>query len=134
MPTYSRSLSLAVDQDTAYAYLSQAENLPTYFPRITDVTPKGGNQVDTTAVIEPEGQPEQQVRGTATFTADDESRTVEWSSPGPNNYHGELDFDSEGGSGCTVRLTLHTDSGHPGIEEAIEETLETIKRTLGADV
>ena len=27
MPTYSRSLSLAVDQDTAYAYLSQAENL-----------------------------------------------------------------------------------------------------------
>ncbi len=67
MPSYSRTTTIAVDQDTAYAYLSKAENLPEYFPRITKVTTRGGDEVETTAVIEPPGEEKRTVHGTAWF-------------------------------------------------------------------
>jgi carbon monoxide dehydrogenase subunit G len=131
MPSYSRTTKIAVDQDTAYAYLSDPENLPEYFPQITKVTPKsGGNEVETTAVIEPPGQEKRTEHGTAWFESDDDSRKVTWGSEGSNDYHGELDFDEDGDSGCTVTLTLSTESDHPGIEESIDETLRTISSTL----
>ncbi len=134
MPSYSRTTTIAVDQDTAYAYLSKAENLPEYFPRITKVTTRGGDEVETTAVIEPPGEEKQTVHGTAWFTADDGERKVAWGSEGSNDYHGELDFDPDGDASCTVRLTLHSESDHPGIEESIDETLKTISSTLTESV
>lgn len=133
MPSYTRSTTLDVDEDTAYAYLSDPENLPEYFPRITKVNPKsGGDEVETTAVIEPPGEQKQTVEGTAWFRADDDAHKVEWGSEGSSHYHGELDFDPAGGGDArsTVKLTIHSDSGHPGIEESIDETLQTIAQKL----
>ena len=130
MPSYTRSTKIAVDEDTAYAYLSKAENLPEYFPRITEVNKKSGDEVETTAVIDPPGEPEQKVHGTAWFKTDDEAHTVEWGSEGSNHYHGELDFDPDGEGASTVRLTLSTESDHPGIEDSIDETLATISKKL----
>lgn len=130
MPSYTRRTTIDVDQDTAYAYLSKAENLPEYFPRITEVTRTTGDEVETTAVIAPPGEAEQKVHGTAWFKADDDTRKVEWGSEGSNLYHGELDFDAAGDAATSVRLTLTTESGHPGIEESIDETLATISDKL----
>lgn len=130
MPSYTRTTKIDVDEDTAYAYLSKAENLPEYFPRITEVNKKSGDEVETTAVIDPPGEPEQKVHGTAWFKTDDEAHTVEWGSEGSNHYHGELDFDPDGEGASTVRLTLSTESDHPGIEDSIDETLATISKKL----
>ena len=130
MPSYTRTTKIDVDEDTAYAYLSKAENLPEYFPRITEVNKKSGDEVETTAVIDPPGEPEQKVHGTAWFKTDDEAHTVEWGSEGSNHYHGELDFDPDGEGASTVRLTLSTESDHPGIDESIDETLATISKKL----
>ncbi len=130
MPSYTRTTKIDVDEDTAYAYLSKAENLPEYFPRITEVNKKSGDEVETTAVIEPPGEPEQKVHGTAWFKTDDDAHKVEWGSEGANHYHGELDFDPDGDAASTLRLTLSTESDHPGIEESIDETLATISKKL----
>ncbi|MDN5768767.1 MAG: SRPBCC family protein [Humibacillus sp.] len=132
MPSYTRTTKIDVDEDTAYAYLSKAENLPEYFPRITEVNKKSGDEVETTAVIEPPGEPEQKVHGTAWFKTDDDAHKVEWGSEGSNHYHGELDFDPNGDAASTLRLTLSTESDHPGIEESIDETLATISKKLTA--
>lgn len=132
MPSYTRTTKIDVDEDTAYAYLSKAENLPEYFPRITEVNKKSGDEVETTAVIDPPGEPEQTVHGTAWFKTDDEAHKVEWGSEGENHYHGELDFDPDGDAASTLRLTLSTESDHPGIEESIDETLATISKKLAA--
>lgn len=133
MPSYTRATKLAVDEDTAYAYLSQAENLPEYFPRITKVNATNGDEVETTAVIDPPGEPEQEVHGTAWFKTDDDAHTVQWGSEGSNHYHGELDFDPDGDSASTLRLTLSTESDHDGIEASIDETLATISKKLSGD-
>jgi carbon monoxide dehydrogenase subunit G len=129
VPTYSREIQVSVDAPAAYAYLSDVQNLPSYFPMITEAKQQGSDEVATTAVIEPPGEERQTVHGTAWFKHDDEAKRVTWGSEGPNDYHGEIDVD--GGDGAsTVRFTLHTESGHPGIDESIDDTLGSIKSHL----
>ncbi|MEO8830455.1 hypothetical protein [Lapillicoccus sp.] len=130
MPTYTRETRLPVTEDVAYAYLSKASNLPTYFPRITKARQTDGDAVETTAVIDPPGEAEQTVRGTAWFHTDESSKKVTWGAEGPHDYHGELDFDSDGDQACTLTFTLHTESDHPGIDGSIDETLDTIRHRL----
>jgi carbon monoxide dehydrogenase subunit G len=130
VPTYSRDTEVAADDQAAYAYLSDVQNLPSYFPMITRAEETSGDEVETTAVIEPPGEEKHTVQGTAWFRHDDAARKVTWGSEGPNDYHGEIDVDAAGDGASVVRFTLHTESGHPGIEESIDETLATIKRTL----
>jgi carbon monoxide dehydrogenase subunit G len=130
VPTYTRETPVGVDDKAAYAYLSDVQNLPTYFPMITRAERTSGDEVETTAVIEPPGEEKHTVKGTAWFKQDDAARKVTWGSEGPNDYHGEIDVDADGDAASVVRFTLHTESGHPGIEESIDETLATIKATL----
>ena len=53
MPTYSRETSVAVPASAAYAYLSEVGNLPEYFPMMTGARTTSGDEVETTAVIQP---------------------------------------------------------------------------------
>ncbi len=133
MPTYTRETRVGIDEKAAYAYLSDVQNLPSYFPRITEAKEKAGDEVETTAVIEPPGEDKQTVHGTAWFKHDDAAKAISWGSEGPNDYHGEIDVDADGDAASVVRFTLHTESGHPGIEESIDETLATIKGRLEGD-
>lgn len=130
MPTYTRETRVGVEAQAAYAYLSDVQNLPAYFPRITEAKATSGDEVETTAVIEPPGEDKQTVHGTAWFKQDDAGQAISWGSEGPNDYHGEIDVDEDGSDRSVVRFTLHTESGHPGIEESIDETLATIRTTL----
>jgi len=130
VPTYSRETRVSVDEKAAYAYLSDVQNLPSYFPMITEAKETSGDEVETTAVIEPPGEEKHTVHGTAWFKHDDGAKKVTWGSEGPNDYHGEIDVDADGDGASTVRFTLHTESGHPGVEESIDETLATIQRQL----
>lgn len=133
MPTYSRETHLDIDEATAYAYLSDVTNLPTYFPQMTSARPTSGDEVETSAVVEQPGQEPRTEHGTAWFKADDSAKKVSWGSEGTNDYHGELDFDDDGESACTVRLSLHTEHDYPGIEDSIDETLQSIKSRLLED-
>jgi carbon monoxide dehydrogenase subunit G len=130
VPTYTRETHVGVDDEAAYAYLSDVQNLPSYFPMITRAEETSGDEVETTAVIEPPGEDRQTVHGTAWFKHDDTTKALSWGSEGPSDYHGEIGVDADGVAGSVVRFTLHTESGHPGIEESIDETLATIKATL----
>ena len=133
MTTYSRETSLPVDEKTAYAYLSDVNNLPDYFPMITEATQEG-DEVSTTAVIAPPGEAKHTVHGTAWFKHDDDAKKITWGSEGPNDYHGELDVDAAGENASTVRFTLHTRNEQDGIEDSIDETLATIAKKLSEKV
>lgn len=130
MSTYSRETNVKADEQAAYAYLSDVQNLPKYFPMITAAEEKSGDEVETTAVIQPPGEERHTVHGTAWFKHDDAAKKITWGSEGPNDYHGEIDVDADGADDSTVRFTLHTESSHPGIEEQIDATLSTIRQQL----
>jgi hypothetical protein len=131
--TYTGDTTLPVPQEGAYAYLSEVSNLPRYFPRITGVRERGGDEVETTAVIEPPGEERQEVHGTAWFHADPGTHLITWGSEGANRYHGELEVGADDdGRSSHLRLAIHTEADHPGIDQAIEETLQTIREQLAA--
>ena len=132
MPTYSRETPVAASASAAYAYLSEVGNLPEYFPMMTGAKATSGDEVETTAVIEPPGEEKHEVHGTAWFKHDDAGQAISWGSEGPNDYHGEIDVDADGDGASTVRFTLHTESDHPGIEESIDETQATIQKRLAS--
>jgi carbon monoxide dehydrogenase subunit G len=127
--TYQGTRVVRADAKALFAFLSRVENLPRYFPRITSAEPTGEEEVDVTAVIEPPGEDEQTVRSEAWFRVDDERQQIEWGSEGPNDYQGDLEVTSDG-EDSRVSLTLHTEAQHPGIQESLEETLETIARLV----
>lgn len=130
MADYEREHDVETGAQRVYELLSDVTNLPRFFPGITSATPRaGGNAVDTTAVIEPPGQDRREVRGEAWFTTDEQARRLEWGSEGENNYHGSLTV-AENGSGATVKLALHTEASHDGIDDAIDDTLGRIDALL----
>lgn len=130
MADHERSHPVESDASTVYALLSDVTNLPRYFPQITSAKPvDGGDAVDTTAVIDPPDQPEQEVRGEAWFRTDDDARRVEWGAEGESDYSGTLTV-QENGTGSTVVLTLHTPHEHAGIDDSIDQVLERIDALL----
>jgi carbon monoxide dehydrogenase subunit G len=129
VPTYQGTRVVRADTKALFAFLSQVENLPRYFPRITSAKPTGDEEVDVTAVIEPPGEEEQTVESEAWFRVDDERHQIEWGSEGPNDYQGDLEVTSDGDD-SRVSLTLHTEADHPGIQDSLEETLETVARLV----
>jgi carbon monoxide dehydrogenase subunit G len=126
---YQGTRVVRADAKSLFAFLSRVENLPRYFPRITAAERTGDEEVDVTAVIEPPGEDEQTVRSEAWFRVDGERQQIEWGSEGPNDYQGDLEV-TEDGVDSRVSLSLHTESQHPGIQESLEETLDTIARLV----
>ncbi len=129
MGTYEQTTEIAVAPDRLYAYLADVDNLPEYMPRITEAhAVDGGEAVDVTARIDPEGEPEKTVRGEAWLRVREQGRRLEWGSEGPNDYHGELDVDAgeDGGSRLTVRLHTERTEGDQ-IDGALRETVQHIK-------
>ena len=132
MAEYERSATVQADADTLFRYLSDVENLPRYFARMTDAEPTGGEEVHVTAEIDVEGRGTQRVEGEAWFQVDDEARTIQWGSEGPNEYRGELRVTGEGSSSqVAVRLeTKHDAAGE--IERDLEQTVANVKRLVEA--
>lgn len=128
MNDYSSERRLDVDAERAWIYLSDVSHLPEYFTRMTSAEQVGPDEVHTTARVElPDGTRE--VEGTAWFRRPDTKQVMEWGSEGANNYHGRLAV-TDDGEGCLVRVEIHTESGHDGIEDGIEDTLDAITAAL----
>lgn len=133
MTEYRSAREIAADTAAAYAYLSDVENLPKYFPRITAAHRTGEEKVETTAVLDGEdvgsSTPHETVRGEAWFRTDDDSRSIEWGSEGPHDYHGSLSVNDHP-SGSHVEIVLNTEADYPGVQDSLEETLDSIVGAL----
>lgn len=129
MANYQGTRVVRAEAGALFGFLRQVDNLPRYFPRITAAERSGEEAVDVTAVIDPPGQQEQTVRSEAWFRVDEERQQIEWGSEGPKDYSGDLEVTRDGAD-SRVTLTLHTESEHPGIQESLEETLDTVARLV----
>ena len=133
MTEYRSAREIAADTAAAYSYLSDVENLPDYFPRITEAHRTGEEKVETTAVLDGDdvgsSAPHETVRGEAWFRTDDDSRSIEWGSEGPNDYHGSLTVNDHP-SGSRVEIVLNTKADYPGVQDSLEETLDSIVGAL----
>lgn len=125
MGDYEHSTTVTTDPDALFDYLSDVQNLPSYFASMKSAEPAEGDAVHTVAEVDGTRR-----EGEAWFTADREARSVRWGSEGPNHYSGELVVSgAEAGAEVIVRLhTEHVDG--PAIHEGLQETLAHIKRNV----
>lgn len=130
MPTYTATRPLDGDADLYFDYISDPENLPAYFPRMTQAHELPDGKVETTAQVDVDRDGEDEtVTSEAEFDVDPTAREVRWSAPGPHEYHGALRLTED-----AAELTIHTTHEHDGIQEALEQSLETIARNLREQV
>jgi len=129
MPTYSARRTLEGDPDVYFAYVSDPENLPRYFPRMTDAHRVAADRVETTASVDvdDDGQNETVV-SEAEFEVDQEGRSIAWSAPGEHHYSGSLRLD-----GDSVELAISTEAHFPGMQDALDDALDAIARNLRDD-
>ncbi|HEY0166553.1 MAG TPA: SRPBCC family protein [Jatrophihabitans sp.] len=122
MADFLASIDVAAPADELFDYLSQVENLPHYFERMTSVTDNEDGTISVTADLG-----DRVVEGEAWFEVDRAARTLSWGSEGPNDYSGQLQVTGDG-SNSMVEVTLRTErAGGPEIQEGIEQTVAVIK-------
>ncbi|HVH23338.1 MAG TPA: SRPBCC family protein [Pseudonocardia sp.] len=130
MGDFEQTTTVSAEPDTLFRYLSDVNNLPSYFAAMKSAEPAEGQAVHTVAEVDGTER-----EGEAWFTAEEESRSIRWGAQGPNHYGGELQVTgAPGGSQVTVRL--HTEHGdEEQIRDGLAETLAQIKRNVeaGAD-
>ncbi|MBV1850709.1 hypothetical protein [Catellatospora tritici] len=133
MTTYHAEKRIDHDLTDAFAYLADPANLPEYFPKITSARQVGPELVQTTAAVDTDGDGEQErVSGQAWFHADDATHEITWGSPEHSAYHGALKMTGSGGQDTLLSLQIDAADDHPGIQEALDEALESIARHLAA--
>ncbi|MEV4314883.1 SRPBCC family protein [Actinocrispum sp. NPDC049592] len=132
MGDYDDTITVQVPPQQLFAYLSDVRNLPHYLPRLTEATPQGGDKVDVTAHIDPEGQPAHDVHSEAWMRVVKDEQTLEWGAPGPGDYHGRLEIaPGEHRGESTLTVYLHTDHVEGDqIRQGLAETLRGIRDTV----
>lgn len=134
MGTYESTTTVTAPPDELFSYLSDVHNLPDYFAAMKSAEPAGAAQGDVPpgaeavhSVAEVDGQRRE---GEAWFRRDADARSISWGSEGPNDYHGELRVDGDGGH-SRVTVTLHTEHAEgERIQEGLETTLDQIKEKV----
>jgi len=122
MADFVASTDVAAPAADLFDYLSQVQNLPNYFDRMTSVTDNGDGTITSTADLG-----DRTVEGEAWFTVDQDAQELSWGSEGPNNYSGQLRVTGDDAA-SRVEVTLHTErAGGPEIQQGLERTVATIK-------
>ena len=122
MADFLARTEVAAPADDLFDYLSQVENLPHYFERMTAVT---DNQDGTISVAADLG--DRVVEAEAWFEVDREAKTLSWGSEGPNDYSGQLQVTGTGAN-SVVEVTLRTERvAGDEIQEGLEQTVAVIK-------
>ncbi|WP_158861904.1 SRPBCC family protein [Leifsonia sp. AG29] len=126
MPTYTATRPLDGDADQYLDYVSRPENLPAYFPRMTEAHQLPDGKVETTARVDADRDGrDETVTSEAEFDVDRAAREISWSAPGPHDYHGSLRITDDG-----VELTIHTTHDVDGMQHALDDALQTIATNL----
>ncbi len=128
MGDFQATTTVDAAEDALFDYLSDIENLPSYFARMTSARAGDGEEVHTTAQM-PDGQ---QVEGDAWFRVDQDASRIEWGSEGPSSYRGSLEVTAAGGTSEVV-VHMHTTrvpDGDSEVQQGLEDTLANIKRLV----
>lgn len=128
MGDFTGSVTVEASSEAVFRYLSNVDNLPRYFSRMTSAERGSGEEVKTTAAL-PDGRV---VSGDAWFRVNEDARRIEWGSEGPSNYAGHLDVTGSDTS-VQVEVHLHTtraDDDNAEVKNGITETLRNIKRVV----
>lgn len=128
MADFRATTTVDATEDAVFDFLSQVQNLPRYFARMTSARPGDGDEVHTTAVL-PDGS---EVEGDAWFRVDEDAHSIAWGSEGPHDYHGSVEVgDAPDGSAVQVRLhTTRVAEGDPEIQADLDATLATVKQLV----
>ena len=122
MADFLTSAEVAAPADELFDYLSQVENLPNYFERMTSATDNGDGTISVSADLG-----DRMVDGEAWYEIDHAARTLSWGSEGPNDYSGQLQVTGDG-TNSVVEVTLRTERvGGDEIQEGLEHTVAAIK-------
>jgi uncharacterized membrane protein len=122
MADYLASTDVAAPAAELFDYLSQVQNLPHYFERMTSVTDNEDGTITVTADLG-----DRVVEGEAWFEVDRDAQTLSWGSEGPNDYSGQLEVTGDGSS-SVVAVTLRTERvAGVEIQEGLEQTVAVIK-------
>jgi uncharacterized membrane protein len=124
MAEFERRRTVDAPADALFAYLSDIANLPLYFRGITAARPgPGPGEIEVAAVVK-----DREVRGRAHLEVDEDARRMEWSSEGPNDYHGWLAV-RPAGDASEVELHISTVRVQSGeVDEGIDRSLDVIAR------
>jgi hypothetical protein len=134
MATYEQSTDVRASSDALFAYLSNVQNLPEYMEAMTSAKPTQGDKIETTAQVDVDHDgTTEEVKGEAWFRVNDADKKLEWGSPGPNHYAGQLAVQGDG-SVSIVSVSVTTEHEEEGldIEEGLRGTLANIKRLVEA--
>ena len=126
MGDFHATTTVEASENALFDYLSQVDNLPHYFARMTSATAVDGQQEVHTTARMPDGQ---QVEGDAWFRVNTGDRRIEWGSEGAHDYHGSLEVTDAGG-GTEVQVRMHTSrvaDGDTEVQQGLDDTLATIK-------
>jgi len=127
MTEYTRSREVDAPAEQLFEYLSDVRNLPKYFSQMTSAEAgPGPDEVSVTAEVQGK-----EVAGTAKFHVDDAANRIEWSSEGPNSYHGWLSVRGRAdGSEVEVHVTTEREADEDEIDAGLERTLGEIVRLV----
>jgi uncharacterized protein YndB with AHSA1/START domain len=129
MPDFERSITVPVDPDTAFDYVSDPKHLPEFVADMTGARRKPGQQrTELHVTAEVDGRHEE---GDTRFRADRWSRSVDWGTH--PDYRGTMRVESVEGTGSRISLLLRIRdprSAHRQIEQSLDETMTRLAARL----
>jgi len=126
MSTYERTISMEVEPDAVFGFISDPNNMPQYAPTVRKAEPLDDGRIRVEGSVNGHDY-----KAEGFFRVDAAQRRIDWGSEGDHHYHGWLkvhrgDVTPEL-SEVTMELTFH--SGRP---EGGEKILEEMERSLEA--
>jgi len=123
MGDYEQTSTVRSPADELFAYLSEPDNLPSYFHAITEAHQGDPGEVHVRADVEG-----RTVESDAWFKVDRDARTLSWGSEGRSNYHGNLSVAALDDATSELTIALHTQRVEaPQLQDGLRETLEQIQ-------
>ncbi|MFC9269119.1 SRPBCC family protein [Streptomyces zhihengii] len=131
MGDYDNTIAVHVAPERLFSYLADVRNLPAYLPRLTAAEPHGADTVTVTAHIEPPDGPEQDVTSEAWIRVVADGRSLEWGSPGDNDYHGRFQVIAGDDGNSLLTVHLHTDNADgSSVTRGLQESLHGIETAV----
>jgi uncharacterized membrane protein len=130
MGNHEHSIPVNVPAARLFEYLANVDHLPEYMPRIKEAHLVADDRVDVTAEKPTVDGTGETVEGEAWLKVRKEGRRLEWGSPGPHDYRGELEVDETASGESKLTVRLHTEHGdEDAVDAGLIEAVERI-RTL----
>lgn len=129
MPDFERSITVAVDPDTAFDYVSDPSHLPEFVATMTGARRRPGQQRSELHVTAEVGGRREE--GDTRFRTDRWSRSVDWGSH--PDYRGTMRIEGAGEAGSRISLLLRIRDPRGEqrqIEQVMDETMQTLAKRL----